>query len=82
MKSTWSQASFCSLPSVVGGFSPQDQVISSQGGHEDSSAGFGQSGQSFYNSRAAPRGGPRNARGMMNGFRGSSNAFRGTSVHI
>ncbi|XP_024150549.1 caprin-1a isoform X3 [Oryzias melastigma] len=65
------------LQSVVGGFSPQDQVISSQGGHEDSSAGFGQSGQSFYNSRAAPRGGPRNARGMMNGFRGSSNAFRG-----
>uniref|UniRef100_A0A3P9HQD1 Cell cycle associated protein 1a n=1 Tax=Oryzias latipes TaxID=8090 RepID=A0A3P9HQD1_ORYLA len=67
------------LQSVVGGFSPQDQVISSQGGHEDSSAGggFGQSGQSFYNSRAAPRGGPRNARGMMNGFRGSSNAFKG-----
>ncbi|XP_011487814.1 caprin-1 isoform X2 [Oryzias latipes] len=67
------------LQSVVGGFSPQDQVISSQGGHEDSSAGggFGQSSQSFYNSRAAPRGGPRNARGMMNGFRGSSNAFKG-----
>uniref|UniRef100_A0A8C7XQ00 Cell cycle associated protein 1a n=1 Tax=Oryzias sinensis TaxID=183150 RepID=A0A8C7XQ00_9TELE len=67
------------LQSVVGGFSPQDQVISSQGGHEDSSAGggFGQSGHSFYNSRAAPRGGPRNARGMMNGFRGSSNAFKG-----
>ncbi|XP_061598671.1 caprin-1a isoform X2 [Cololabis saira] len=67
------------LQSVVGGFQPQDQVLPSPGGHEDSSAGagFGQSGQSFYNSRAAPRGGPRNARGMMNGYRGSSNGFRG-----
>lgn len=51
-------------------------------GHEDpsSGAGFGQSGQSFYNSRAVPRGGPRNARGMMNGYRGSSNGFRGIGV--
>lgn len=51
-------------------------------GHEESSAGagFGQSGQSYYNSRAVPRGGPRNARGMMNGYRGSSNGFRGTSI--
>ncbi|XP_041836809.1 caprin-1a isoform X2 [Melanotaenia boesemani] len=67
------------LQSVVGGFQPQDQVMSSAGGHEDSSAaaGFGQSGQSFYNSRTAPRGGPRNARGMINGYRGSSNGFRG-----
>lgn len=63
---------------VVGGFQPQEQVIASAGGSEDSSAAFGQSGQSFYNSRAVPRGGPRNPRGMMNGYRGSSNGFRGT----
>ncbi|XP_037615665.1 caprin-1a isoform X4 [Sebastes umbrosus] len=65
--------------SVVGGFQPQDQVMPSTGGHEESSpgAGFGQSGQSFYNSRAVPRGGPRTGRGMMNGYRGSSNGFRG-----
>ncbi|XP_041639233.1 caprin-1a isoform X2 [Cheilinus undulatus] len=56
---------------------PQETLQS--GGHEESSpgAGFGQSGQSFYNGRAVPRGGPRNARGMMNGYRGSSNGFRG-----
>ncbi|KAI3377144.1 hypothetical protein L3Q82_000335 [Scortum barcoo] len=67
------------LQSVVGGFQPQDQVLPSAGGHEESApgAGFGQSGQSFYNSRGVPRGGPRNARGMMNGYRGSSNGFRG-----
>uniref|UniRef100_A0A665WIT8 Cell cycle associated protein 1a n=1 Tax=Echeneis naucrates TaxID=173247 RepID=A0A665WIT8_ECHNA len=67
------------LQSVVGGFKPQDQVLPPAGGHEESSpgVGFGQSGQSFYNSRAVPRGGPRNARGMMNGYRGSSNGFRG-----
>ncbi|KAE8296999.1 Caprin-1 Cytoplasmic activation- and proliferation-associated protein 1 [Larimichthys crocea] len=67
------------LQSVVGGFQPQDQVMPTAGGHEESSpgAGFGQSGQSFYNSRGVPRGGPRNARGMMNGYRGSSNGFRG-----
>ncbi|XP_060893252.1 caprin-1a isoform X2 [Labrus mixtus] len=67
------------LQSVVGGFQPQDQVLPLAGGHEESSpgAGFGQSGQSFYNSRAAPRGGQRNSRGMMNGYRGSSNGFRG-----
>lgn len=54
------------------------------GGHEDSSAaaGFGQSSQSFYTNRAAPRGGPRNARGVMNGYRASSNGFRGISVII
>ncbi|XP_070708438.1 caprin-1a isoform X3 [Pempheris klunzingeri] len=67
------------LQSVVGGFQSQDQVMPSAGGHEESSpgTGFGQSGQSFYNSRPVPRGGPRNARGMMNGYRGSSNGFRG-----
>uniref|UniRef100_A0A668A980 Cell cycle associated protein 1a n=1 Tax=Myripristis murdjan TaxID=586833 RepID=A0A668A980_9TELE len=67
------------LQSVVSGFQPQDQVMPSAGGHEQSSpgAGFGRSGQSFYNSRGIPRGGPRNARGMMNGYRGSSNGFRG-----
>ncbi|TKS70206.1 GPI-anchored membrane protein 1 [Collichthys lucidus] len=67
------------LQSVVGGFQPQDQVMPTAAGHEESSpgAGFGQSGQSFYNSRGVPRGGPRNARGMMNGYRGSSNGFRG-----
>lgn len=65
------------LQSVVGGFQPQDQVLSSAG-HEESSgsAGFGQSAQ-FYNGRGAPRGGPRSGRGMMNGYRGSSNGFRG-----
>ncbi|KAM7406069.1 hypothetical protein PAMP_000473 [Pampus punctatissimus] len=67
------------LQSVVAGFQPQAQVMPSTGGHEESSpgVGFGQSGQSFYNSRAVPRGGPRNPRGMMNGYRGSSNGFRG-----
>lgn len=67
---------------VVGGFQPQDQVMPPSGGHEDSSSGvgFGQSGQSYYNNRAVPRGGPRNARGMMNGYRGSSNGFRGTRI--
>uniref|UniRef100_A0A3Q1EIF2 Cell cycle associated protein 1a n=1 Tax=Acanthochromis polyacanthus TaxID=80966 RepID=A0A3Q1EIF2_9TELE len=67
------------LQSVVAGFQPQDQVMPSAGGHEDASpgAGFGQPGQSFYNARAVPRGGPRNSRGMMNGYRGSSNGFRG-----
>ncbi|XP_033972190.1 LOW QUALITY PROTEIN: caprin-1a [Trematomus bernacchii] len=67
------------LQSVVGGFQPQEQVMPSAGGHEESApgAGFGQSGQSFYNSRGVPRGGPRNGRGMINGYRGSSNGFRG-----
>ncbi|XP_034433696.1 caprin-1a isoform X2 [Hippoglossus hippoglossus] len=67
------------LQSVVGGFQPQEPVMPPAGAHEESTpgAGFGQSGQSFYNSRAAPRSGPRNARGVMNGYRGSSNGFRG-----
>lgn len=65
------------LQSVVGGFQPQEKVLSSAG-HEESSggAGFGQSAQ-FYNGRGVPRGGPRSGRGMMNGYRGSSNGFRG-----
>lgn len=62
---------------VVGGFQSQDQVMASAAGSEDSSASFGQPGQSFYNSRAVPRGGARTPRGVMNGYRGSSNGFRG-----
>ncbi|KAM9825958.1 caprin-1-like isoform X3 [Syngnathus typhle] len=67
------------LQSVVAGFQPQAHVMLSPVVHEDSSpsAGFGQSSQSFYNSRAVPRGGSRNSRGTMNGYRGSSNGFRG-----
>ncbi|XP_075877926.1 caprin-1a isoform X2 [Nelusetta ayraudi] len=65
------------LQSVVGGFQSQDAVLPPAGGHEDSTSGFGQSGQSFYNSKAVPRGAPRSARGVMNGYRGSSNGFRG-----
>ncbi|KAG9328102.1 hypothetical protein JZ751_016550, partial [Albula glossodonta] len=73
------------LQSVVGAFHSQDQTIPSTGGHQPLSqqpqqqggTGFGRPGQSFYNSRAMPRGGPRNARGMLNGYRGPSNGFRG-----
>ncbi|KAM9410001.1 caprin-1a isoform 2-T2 [Pholidichthys leucotaenia] len=67
------------LQSVVGGFQTQDQILPSAGGHEEPSpgSGFGQSGQSFYNGRGVPRGGPRNGRGMMNGYRGAPNGFRG-----
>ncbi|XP_032416922.1 caprin-1a isoform X7 [Xiphophorus hellerii] len=67
------------LQSVVGGVQPQDQVMPSTVSHDDPSAGsgFGPSSQSFYSSRGAPRGGPRNTRGIMNGYRGSSNGFRG-----
>ncbi|XP_038561466.1 caprin-1b isoform X2 [Micropterus salmoides] len=60
----------------VGAFHSQDQ----SGGHQQPSQqgpGFGRQGQSFYNSRGMSRGGPRNARGMINGYRGSSNGFRG-----
>ncbi|XP_047452717.1 caprin-1b isoform X2 [Mugil cephalus] len=60
----------------VGAFHSQDQ----SGGHPQPSQqgpGFGRQPQSFYNSRGMPRGGPRNARGMINGYRGSSNGFRG-----
>nr|XP_057933454.1 caprin-1-like isoform X2 [Doryrhamphus excisus] len=67
------------LQSVVAGFQTQTQVMPSPAGHDDSApgAGFGQAGQSFYNSRSVPRGGARNGRGTMNGYRGSSNGFRG-----
>ncbi|KAB5558777.1 hypothetical protein PHYPO_G00021130 [Pangasianodon hypophthalmus] len=72
------------LQSVVGAFHSQDQGIPSSGGHQSMSqqpsgqgAGFGRQPQSFYSSRAVPRGGPRNARGAMNGYRGPSNGFRG-----
>uniref|UniRef100_G3P610 Cell cycle associated protein 1b n=1 Tax=Gasterosteus aculeatus aculeatus TaxID=481459 RepID=G3P610_GASAC len=64
------------LQSVVGAFHSQDQ----SGGHQQppqQGPGFGRQGQSFYNSRGMSRGGPRNARGMINGYRGSSNGFRG-----
>lgn len=69
------------MPPVVGGFQPQDSVLPPAGGHEDSSSGFGPSGQSFYNSKAVPRGAARSARGVMNGYRGSSNGFRGVSAN-
>ncbi|KAM6937230.1 caprin-1b isoform 2-T2 [Xenentodon cancila] len=64
------------LQSVVGAFHSQDQ----SGSHQQPTQqgpGFGRQGQSFYNSRGMSRGGPRNARGMINGYRGSSNGFRG-----
>ncbi|XP_054896362.1 caprin-1b isoform X3 [Poeciliopsis prolifica] len=64
------------LQSVVGAFHAQDQ----SGGHQQppqQGPGFGRQAQSFYNSRGMSRGGPRNARGMINGYRGASNGFRG-----
>uniref|UniRef100_A0A8C2ZBY5 Cell cycle associated protein 1b n=1 Tax=Cyclopterus lumpus TaxID=8103 RepID=A0A8C2ZBY5_CYCLU len=64
------------LQTVVGAFHSQDQ----SGGHQQppqQGPGFVRQGQSFYNSRGMSRGGPRNARGMINGYRGSSNGFRG-----
>uniref|UniRef100_A0A3Q2P6H2 Cell cycle associated protein 1b n=1 Tax=Fundulus heteroclitus TaxID=8078 RepID=A0A3Q2P6H2_FUNHE len=64
------------LQSVVGAFHSQDQT----GGHQQApqqAAAFNRQPQSFYNSRGMSRGGPRNARGMINGYRGSSNGFRG-----
>lgn len=60
----------------VGAFHSQEQ----SGGHQQPSQqgpGFSRQPQSFYNSRGMSRGGPRNARGIMNGYRGSSNGFRG-----
>uniref|UniRef100_A0A665UF04 Cell cycle associated protein 1b n=1 Tax=Echeneis naucrates TaxID=173247 RepID=A0A665UF04_ECHNA len=60
----------------VGAFHSQDQ----SGGHQQPSQqgpGFSRQPQAFYNSRGMSRGGPRNARGMINGYRGSSNGFRG-----
>ncbi|XP_012694581.1 caprin-1b isoform X2 [Clupea harengus] len=71
------------LQSVVGAFHSQDQSLPSAGGHQAMSqqpgggTGFGRPAQSFYNSRAMTRGGPRNSRGMINGYRGQSNGFRG-----
>ncbi|XP_061678944.1 caprin-1b isoform X3 [Syngnathoides biaculeatus] len=64
------------LQPVVGAFHSQEQ----SGGHQQPSPqgpGFNRQPQSFYNSRGMSRGGPRNARGMINGYRGSSNGFRG-----
>uniref|UniRef100_A0AAQ4PVH3 Cell cycle associated protein 1b n=1 Tax=Gasterosteus aculeatus aculeatus TaxID=481459 RepID=A0AAQ4PVH3_GASAC len=61
---------------LVRAFNSQDQL----GGHQQppqQGPGFARQGQSFYNSRGMSRGGPRNARGMINGYRGSSNGFRG-----
>ncbi|XP_029010314.1 caprin-1b isoform X1 [Betta splendens] len=59
----------------VGAFHSPDP----SGGHQQPSQnpGFNRQPQSFYNSRGMSRGGPRNARGMINGYRGSSNGFRG-----
>ncbi|XP_013884655.1 caprin-1b isoform X2 [Austrofundulus limnaeus] len=60
----------------VSAFHSQEQ----SGGHQQPTQqgpGFGRQAQSFYNSRGISRGGPRNARGMINGYRGSSNGFRG-----
>ncbi|XP_077424464.1 caprin-1b [Vanacampus margaritifer] len=60
----------------VGAFHSQEQ----SGGHQQPSQqgpGFNRQPQAFYNSRGMSRGGPRNARGMINGYRGSSNGFRG-----
>ncbi|MGH0124859.1 UNVERIFIED_CONTAM: hypothetical protein FKN15_017149 [Acipenser sinensis] len=71
------------LQSVVGSFHTQDQTIPATGGHQQLSqqpqqgSGFTRPSQSFYNSRAMSRGGPRNSRGMLNGYRGPSNGFRG-----
>uniref|UniRef100_A0A1A7WC99 Cell cycle associated protein 1 n=1 Tax=Iconisemion striatum TaxID=60296 RepID=A0A1A7WC99_9TELE len=64
------------LQSVVSAFHSQEQP----GGHQQpvqQGPGFSRQPQSFYNSRGMSRGGPRNARGMINGYRGSSNGFRG-----
>uniref|UniRef100_A0A8C8DM92 Cell cycle associated protein 1b n=1 Tax=Oryzias sinensis TaxID=183150 RepID=A0A8C8DM92_9TELE len=64
------------LQSAVGAFHSQDPSA----GHQQpvqQGPGFGRQTQSFYNSRGMPRGGPRNARGLINGYRGSSNGFRG-----
>uniref|UniRef100_A0A8C8GI45 Cell cycle associated protein 1b n=1 Tax=Oncorhynchus tshawytscha TaxID=74940 RepID=A0A8C8GI45_ONCTS len=73
------------LQSVVGAFHSQDpslQALPSQALPQGQQGpGFipaaGRQAQSFYNSRGMTRGGPRNARGMVNGYRGPSNGFRG-----
>ncbi|XP_010774881.1 caprin-1b [Notothenia coriiceps] len=61
---------------TVGAFHSQDQSAGQQPPQQQG-PGFTRQGQSFYNSRGMSRGGPRNARGMINGYRGSSNGFRG-----
>uniref|UniRef100_A0AAY5EVK9 Cell cycle associated protein 1b n=1 Tax=Electrophorus electricus TaxID=8005 RepID=A0AAY5EVK9_ELEEL len=58
------------------GDSTGQQSLSQQPAGQGSA--FGRQTQSFYNSRALPRGGPRNSRGMINGYRGPSNGFRGS----
>ncbi|XP_038857595.1 caprin-1b [Salvelinus namaycush] len=70
------------LQSVVGAFHSQDPALPSQALPQGQQGpGFipaaGRQAQSFYNSRGMTRGGPRNARGMVNGYRGPSNGFRG-----
>ncbi|XP_014003103.2 caprin-1b isoform X2 [Salmo salar] len=74
------------LQSVVGAFHSQDPSLPSQAlpqGQQPGQQGpgfipaAGRQAQSFYNSRGMTRGGPRNARGMVNGYRGPSNGFRG-----
>lgn len=72
----WIVMCFLFVCLVVGAFHSQDP----SGGHQQPSQqgpGFSRQTQSFYNSRGMSRGGPRNARGMINGYRGSSNGFRG-----
>ncbi|XP_051512318.1 caprin-1-like [Myxocyprinus asiaticus] len=72
------------LQSVVGAFHSQEQSLPNSTGHQPMSQqpngqcnGFSRQTQSFYNSRAMSRGGPRNSRGMINGYRGPSNGYRG-----
>ncbi|XP_039592224.1 caprin-1-like isoform X2 [Polypterus senegalus] len=72
------------LQSVVNTFHTQDQSIPAAGSHPQLSqqpqaqgSSFPRPSQSYYNTRAITRGGPRNSRGMLNGFRGPSNGFRG-----
>uniref|UniRef100_A0A8C4RPQ0 Cell cycle associated protein 1b n=1 Tax=Erpetoichthys calabaricus TaxID=27687 RepID=A0A8C4RPQ0_ERPCA len=72
------------LQSVVNTFHTQDQSIPAAGSHQQLSqqpqaqgSSFPRPSQSYYNTRAITRGGPRNSRGMLNGFRGPSNGFRG-----
>ncbi|XP_052388152.1 caprin-1-like isoform X1 [Carassius gibelio] len=68
----------------VGAFHSLDQTLPNSAGPQPMSQpsgghgnGFSHQTQSFYNSRGISRGGPRNARGMINGYRGTSSSFRG-----
>ncbi|XP_061826297.1 caprin-1b isoform X3 [Nerophis lumbriciformis] len=68
------------LPVEPSEIQPEQLQPDQSGGHQPPSQqgpGFGRQTQSFYNSRGISRGGPRNARGMINGYRGSANGFRG-----